>query len=137
MNIEDCASFEKCEAPLCPLYEYNKESVWYPDEELCNKNGAKPDWVKKQRRIKKKVKDKDSHYTIEMLESIGRVTPQTRGLDPEGRRTEEVFLRRRSRPAATAPMAVLAQKTAYITSERKPNTQNIGKQPYQQNLFNN
>ena len=113
MNIEQCASFEKCESPLCPLYEDNKYSVWYPDEEICVSRSHKPAWVKKQRRIKKVARDRDSHYTIEMLESIGRVTPQTRGLDAEGKRSEDAFLRRRNRPVAATLTPCLAPLTLY------------------------
>lgn len=112
MNVEECPSFEKCEAPLCPLYEDNKYSVWYPDEDICNKIG-RPAWVKIQRKIKKRVIDRDSHYTIEMIESIGRVTPKTRGLDPEGRRTEEVFLARKAKARNLTTMGMFAQNTPF------------------------
>jgi hypothetical protein len=93
--VEECPSYGSCEAPLCPLYEHKELSVWYPDEAICNKIG-RPEWVKKQRRIQKRAIDRDSHYTIEMLGAIKAVTPKTRGLDPEGKRSEEVFIKRRT-----------------------------------------
>ena len=95
-KVEQCPSFNICDAPLCPLYERKEASVWYPDEAICNKIG-KPAWVKKQKRIQNRAKDRESHYTIAMLESITAVTPSTRGLDAEGKRSQAVFIKRRSR----------------------------------------
>ncbi len=136
MNIEDCPSFEGCSAPLCPMdTDSLPYAVFYPDEDICNKNGIKPDWVKKQRKIKKKARDRETYYTIEMLNSIKSVTSAVRGLDADGRRTEEVFISRRSKPSPTATMPLISQKVPLLTSERKTNTPSMPKRSYQPSLI--
>ena len=128
MNKEQCRLFERCEAQLCPLdTDSLPYAIFYPDEPICNRRTGKPAWVKVQRRIQKRVKDRESYYTIEMLESISQVRAGTRGLDPEGRRLEDVFLARRRKSRESSTMPVFGQKTAFLTSEKKDNPQNIGK----------
>jgi len=64
---EECSNFDICSAPLCPLDKDSLENgIWYPDEEICRKRNA-PMWVKAQRKIVKKTKDKDKYFTYEML----------------------------------------------------------------------
>jgi hypothetical protein len=63
----------------------NEKGLWYPDEEICRKRKNIPEWVKKQRKIAKKVKP-ESHafyFTLEMLKVPFRVTGNTKGLDPD------------------------------------------------------
>jgi hypothetical protein len=87
MNMEKCASFERCSAPLCPLDEGLTDAVWYPDEDVCNRrNGDKPKWLRNQRKIKRlKPRYSDSYFTLEMLSRIRRVTRQIVGINPDGR----------------------------------------------------
>lgn len=53
MKMQDCPSFEGCDAPLCPLDSSLTSRVWYVDEPICNANaqGGKRRWIRKQRLI--------------------------------------------------------------------------------------
>lgn len=56
MEIEECRSFEKCDAPLCPLDKNLSYRVWYHDEKICKgKAGFGRRWVAKQRSIQKRL----------------------------------------------------------------------------------
>lgn len=53
--IEDCPSFDKCDAPLCPLDTRLKDRIWYADESVCNsRKFGKHRWIQKQRSIAKR-----------------------------------------------------------------------------------
>jgi hypothetical protein len=74
---------EGCSAPICPMDKYSiKNSVWYPDEEYCKRREYQLDWVKKQKKIAKLKPDPDKYFTVEMLNSIKRVTKGIEGLNP-------------------------------------------------------
>ncbi|MBA7706908.1 hypothetical protein ES703_115767 [subsurface metagenome] len=83
MPKEDCPKYETCSATLCPLNNPEEESAyWYPDEEICRKHPV-PDWVKSQKKIAKKVKDRSKYFTFKMLNRNCRITKGIIGLDPE------------------------------------------------------
>ncbi len=85
MRAEECLKFETCEAPLCPLDEESLRSgVWYPDEEICTsaKYGNK-DWIRNQRKIKKRAANKDFYFTYEMLCRNCIIQRNIEGLDPD------------------------------------------------------
>jgi len=78
-----CRHFEFCSASLCPLDpEHSKVGTWYPDEEICRLKTV-PNWVKIQKKIAKKTKDKNTYYTYEMLNRSCKVGTGMTGLNPE------------------------------------------------------
>lgn len=81
-----CKRMNKCNAPLCPLdKECLKHCIWYPDEEICPWSKADEEdkkWIKRQRKIAKKVIDRQTYYTLEMLKKSIRITKTLEGLDP-------------------------------------------------------
>ncbi len=89
MNIMDkirsdqCRHFESCSASICLLYpERLKVEIWYPDEEICRLKSV-PNWVKIQKKIVKKTKDKNTYYTYEMLNRNCKVGTGMTGLNPD------------------------------------------------------
>ena len=78
-----CRHFEFCSASLCPLDpEHSKIGTWYPDEEICRLK-AVPNWVKIQKKIVKKTKDKNTYYSYEMLNRNCKVSTGMIGLNPD------------------------------------------------------
>lgn len=87
---DQCRHFDSCSASLCSLYpEHLKIGIWYPDEEICRLKSV-PNWVKIQKKIAKKTKDKNTYYTYEMLNSNCKVGTGMTGLNPD--RSEELQL---------------------------------------------
>jgi len=77
----DC-KFESCSAPICPLDEQSlKKGIWYPGEEICHKRLGLQ-WIKIQRRIAKKVKNKDRYFTYKDFQSAKRIR-NPRGHNPD------------------------------------------------------
>jgi len=81
MNRSECTQYDKCSAPLCPLDKQTlMYGIWYPDEEICRKHHHR--WVKTQKKIAKRARNKDHYYVLQMLKQdcvIGRAID---GLDP-------------------------------------------------------
>jgi len=89
---DKCSKFNSCGAPLCPLDEESlKYGIFYPDEEICTKRPF-PLWIKAQRKITKRCKDKDKYFSYEMLNRLSQVRIGTIGLDPD--RDEKPQLKR-------------------------------------------
>ena len=104
MNI--CPHFDSCEAPLCPKQPSTVESgIWYPGEPVCSLRGV-PHWVKVQRRLARVVGEGDGDrgfFSVRMLEALRRITPATRGADPDRPGAEENWLKaRQTKPTPTA-----------------------------------
>ena len=50
--MNECPSFESCNAGLCPLDSDLNLRVWYADEDICKgRAGSGKRWIKKQRSI--------------------------------------------------------------------------------------
>jgi hypothetical protein len=97
-NPYACPSFDGCEATLCPLDpSCGAGAIWYPDEPVCNAHRMKRlhPWIKIQRRIAKKHCDPNRFFTVRMLESIKDVHGTLKGLDPNGRQSEEAWIQSR------------------------------------------
>ena len=78
-----CRHFDSCSTSLCPLDpEYLEVEIWYPDEEICRLKTV-PNWVKIQKKIAKKTKDKNTYYTYEMLNRNCKVGTGMTGLNPD------------------------------------------------------
>ena len=91
-DICECSSYEKCEAPLCPLSEELDSCVWYPDEQVCMaRKFTSLHWVRIQKRLRKyKVKGDAGYFTKQMLEDTRRCTKTTKGIDPDSRKARQV-----------------------------------------------
>ncbi|MCD5401313.1 hypothetical protein LR013_01785 [candidate division NPL-UPA2 bacterium] len=98
---ESCTRGESCSAPLCPLLSKTEleKYVWYPDEEVC-RDEPPPAWIKRQRRIAKKVRDVEKYFTKDMLAHTCRITEALYGIDPnlplsqEAREIKDWFTKR-------------------------------------------
>ena len=78
-----CRRFDSCSASLCPLDpEHLKIGVFYPDEEICRLKKI-PNWIRRQKKIKKKAKDIDKYFTYEMLKHNCVIGKGMKGLDPD------------------------------------------------------
>ena len=93
--IEDgreCSSYEKCEAPLCPLSEELDYCVWYPDEEICvSRKFASLHWIRRQKSLRKhKATVDNGYFTRKMLDGIQRCSKTTMGINPDSRRAREL-----------------------------------------------
>ena len=96
---ENCALFEDCEAPLCPLHESAlSRGVWYADESICRaKRFQSLPWVKKQKRIAKLgLTVDDGSFTVRMLDSIQVITRNLKGADPDDFGSEQKWLKYRA-----------------------------------------
>jgi len=83
LKSDQCRHFDSCSAPLCPLDEKHlKAGIWYPDEEICRLKKI-TDWIKRQKKIAKKTKDKDTYYSYEMLNRNCKVGTGMTGLNPD------------------------------------------------------
>ena len=78
-----CRHFNYCSASLCPIDpEHLKVRIWYSDEEICRLKSV-PNWVKIQKKIAKKTKDKNTYYNYEMLNRNCKVGTGMTGLNPD------------------------------------------------------
>ena len=63
--------FINCSAPLClEANDIDDESIWYPSEDICSAQpkGGVPNWIKTQRKIKRKAEGKDiGFFSLKML----------------------------------------------------------------------
>ena len=59
-----------------------KSGIWYPEEEICRLKKI-TDWIKQQKKIAKKTKEKDTYYTYEMLNRNCKVGNGMTGLNPD------------------------------------------------------
>ena len=83
ISSDQCRHFDYCSATLCPLDpEYLKIKIWYPDDEICRLKTV-PNWVKTQKKIAKKTKDKNTYYSYEMLSRNCKVGTGMTGLNPD------------------------------------------------------
>ena len=81
MEAKECKRFDSCSAPICPLYGGD---IWYPDEEICKLQAyCHEPWIHNQKKIARKVRNKDFYFTLEMLCCNCIITTSTEGLDPD------------------------------------------------------
>jgi len=84
-----------------PLDEESlRNGVWYPDEEICTsiKCGNK-DWIRNQRKIKKRAANRNFYFTHEMLCRNCQIRRGIDGLDPDNtsfsdKKAEESWLKK-------------------------------------------
>lgn len=97
---QECPRFKTCAAPLCPLNPEIDQHTWYPDEEICRRNGftGRYRWIRVQKKIQKRARCRNRYFTKEMLESVFAVLSGTKGVNPDTddyRQAEERWLARR------------------------------------------
>jgi len=85
MKAKECKRFDSCSAPLCPMDENSlSNGIWYPDEEICQlRIYCNEPWIRNQKKIARKVRNKDFYFTLEMLSRNCIITIATEGLDPD------------------------------------------------------
>jgi hypothetical protein len=88
MTMErECQHYDDCDAPLCPLRTRGQNShyAWFGWDEVCQKEGDVPFWLKQQREIDSQIKIRNRHTVFElmMLEAPLKITRHVKGLNPE------------------------------------------------------
>lgn len=85
LKAKDCPRFEFCSASICPLDEQSiRLSNWLPDDEICSSQEfSKVPWILNQRKLQKKVRNRDFCFTHEMLCRNCVITVATEGIDPD------------------------------------------------------
>jgi len=85
MKAEYCIKYDSCNCPLCPMDEESlRNGVFYPDDEICPLQAfCHEQWIRNQRKISKKVRNKDFYFTKKMLERNCIITSATEGQDPD------------------------------------------------------
>lgn len=85
MKAQDCLRFDFCSSPICPMDEQSLElSNWLPDDEICSSQEfSKETWILNQRKLHKKVRNRDFYFTHEMLCRNCVITAATEGCDPD------------------------------------------------------
>lgn len=85
MSAKDCKRYDGCSAPLCPMDENSLEcSIWYPGEEICQLQAyCHETWIRNQKKIARKARNKDFYFNLEMLSQNCIITVATEGLDPD------------------------------------------------------
>ena len=87
-SISDCKYFNECEAPMCPLYNKFKDTIWFVDEDVCKLSKFSNLLViKNQKKIQKKTQGRDpnevGYFTYDMLNRRIRVTSKIKGIVEE------------------------------------------------------
>jgi len=67
----------------------NPESLecgaWYPDEEICRfQSQNQKQWIRRQRKIAAKAKNKETYFTVSMLKHPCVIGVGITGIDPDG-----------------------------------------------------
>lgn len=105
MNKVSCRQFELgCSAPLCPLDPSSlANGVFYGDEQICRaRKFQNLPWIRNQKKIARLgLTIDDGFFTVKMLSSIGAVTKNLKGADPDDFDSEEKWLKERLQKRAT------------------------------------
>ena len=89
VTTNKCRHFNTCSAPLCPQDEASFGCIWFADEEICIRQTV-PDWVRRQRKIAKKVKSWEvGYFTQGMLDHNCVVGVGMKGLNPDSEDSQE------------------------------------------------
>lgn len=82
---KECSLWDGCNAPICPADKESLHSaIWYPTEGFCTSYAfCKLPWIRNQRKLARKVRNKDFYYTLEMLSHNCVITVATEGLNPD------------------------------------------------------
>lgn len=120
MEKSECKYFEECSAPLCPEDGSSLENgCWFPDEEICRK-GSPPEFVRRQKRIAKKLDFDAGCFTKKMLEQKCKITSALKGIDPDKgcpHDLEDAWLKKHPAFIASEKMIQQSKKNAPFTGE--------------------
>ncbi len=117
MEAKECPRYETCSALICPL-NFHKEYIWFPDDEICrNPDYSKLRFIRNQKKIAKKAKDKSKYFNFQMLNRNCRITKGITGLDPE--KDERLQLKKWLTLHPPLKKMSLAQKKAVVERFRK------------------
>jgi hypothetical protein len=85
MEAKLCKRFDSCSAPLCPMDESSlANGIWMPDEDICQlQTFCNLNWVRNQKKIARKSRNKDGYFTCKMLLRDCIVGKGVEGLDPD------------------------------------------------------
>ena len=84
LTEKKCPSCKMCDAPLCPLDKDIQWRYWFPDESICkDRKFGMLDWIKNQRKIKKRTLDNSRYFTLEMLNRNCVIRRGIKGLNPD------------------------------------------------------
>jgi hypothetical protein len=84
MIPEKCPYFEKCDAPICPLNNF--QGIWYADEEICkNPEYSNLDVIKNQKKISRinKKHEVQGIFTFAMLNRPLKIYKSISGLNED------------------------------------------------------
>lgn len=115
-EIEKCPNVT-CSAPICPLDPMKENCVWFPDEDICRKSFP-PQWVKNQKKIKKKTRDMDTYYTFKMLSQNCQIRKGIIGVIPEGIGRSSLETREKNWLKRHPVKRILTEKEKKILRER-------------------
>jgi len=125
LESEQCKYFDYCNAPLCPLNaKHLIIDAWYPDEEICRLKTV-PKWIKTQKKIAKKTKDKNKYYTYKMLNRNCKVKIGIAGLDPD--KPEKLQLRAWLKKHPQKKALSEKQKKVLVEARKKSPTASLKK----------
>jgi len=131
MNKKDCAHFDYCDAPICPLDESSmKNATWFPDEEICRLQtyGQVP-WIRQQKKIARVIGTYEAGcFTVAMLSHRCAIAKGTKGLDPDIPITDDRIARWIASRKKTKPLSAerKAKAVEALHSARKKNAENEG-----------
>jgi len=82
-----CSIYNRCNAPICPLHNIQRQ-IWYANEEICrNKTLTKGKrYIRIQRKISRKISHRGSdsgYFSLDDLNSISRVHSKMTGFNPD------------------------------------------------------
>ena len=117
--MKNCRYFNRCEAPICPLNKNVKSAVWYPDEGIC-KLYRNRQYIKTQKKIAKKTRNRDTFYTFDMLNKNIRVTSAIDGLNPDKDIEEQVERWNKAHPEITEEeLKALSERAKVVLGAHK------------------
>jgi hypothetical protein len=81
---------EHCSAPICPNLKSSPDAIWFADESFCRKHEfSSLEYVRTQRKIARRVLDRERPFDLDFLSRVRRITPKTQGnVDPDRNLTE-------------------------------------------------
>ena len=116
-EIEKCPNFLTCSAPMCLFDPKVEICCWHPDEEICKRNFP-PQWIKNQKKIKKRTRSIDTYYTFKMLERNCVIGKGIVGILPEGVGHTSIEVREKNWLRKHPKKRILTEKEKKIIGER-------------------
>jgi len=98
MRKIDCPSYEGCDASICPMDDQSvANSIWFSDEFICKgRKCSQIPWIRKQRKIARLKPNTNGFFTVQMLNSIERISKGLKEADPDKTNAEARWFRHRN-----------------------------------------